>query len=187
MLHSKYVRTVILASNTFGLGSFNDKTNLAVDPSNGNIYAAQSDFHGAFGCNGILFSRSTDHGATFSPPLKISGNTCGNQGPSIAIGPSGQVYVGWEASTLGTNQSAALVTPGLAVGAAFTSSTDFGKTFSKARIVQTYIPFISEQFSGNGARECGDSPFDCPTGFTFPRFDLAGPYLATDNSQSPRP
>jgi hypothetical protein len=182
---SKYVRTVVLASNTFGLGSFNDKTNLAVDPSTGNIYAAWSDFHGVLGCNEILFSRSTDHGATFSPPLKISSNTCGNQGPSIAIGPSGQVYVGWEASTLGTNQSAALTTPGLAVGAAFTSSTDFGKTFSKARFAATYIPFISEQFSGNGARECGDAPFNCPTGFTFPRFDLAGPYLATDNSQSP--
>jgi hypothetical protein len=181
---SKYVRTVVLAHNTFGEGSFNDKTNLAVDPSNGNIYAAWSDFHGLIGCNQILFSRSTDHGVTFSPPLKISSNTCGNQGPSIAIGPSGQVYVGWEASTLGTNQFAALTTPGLAVGVAFTSSTDFGKTFSKARLVETYIPFISEQFSGNGARECGDPPFDCPTGFTFPRFDLAGPYLATDNSQS---
>jgi hypothetical protein len=178
---SKYVRTVVLAHNTFGEGSFNDKTNLAVDPSTGNVYAAWSDFHGLIRCNEILFSRSTDHGATFSPPLKISSNTCGNQGPSIAIGPSGQVYVGWEASTLGTNQFAALTTPGLAAGAAFTSSTDFGQTFSKARLVETYIPFISEQFSGNGARECGDPPFDCPTGFTFPRFDLAGPYLAADN------
>jgi len=45
-----------------------------------------------------------------------------------------------------------------------------------------YAPFVSEQFSGNGARECGDAPFNCPTGFTFPRFDLAGPYLAADNS-----
>jgi hypothetical protein len=44
-----------------------------------------------------------------------------------------------------------------------------------------YTPFVSEQFSGNGARECGDGPFACPTGFTFPRFDLAGPYLAADN------
>jgi hypothetical protein len=178
---SKYVRTVVLATNTFGQGSFNDKTNLAVDPSNGNIYAAWSDFHGLIGCNEILFSRSTDHGATFSPPLIISGNTCGNQGPSIAIGRSGQVFVGWEASTLGTNQSAALTTPGLGVGAAFTSSTDFGQTFSMPRLVAMYIPFISEQFSGNGARECGDGPFACPTGFTFPRFDLAGPYLAADN------
>jgi hypothetical protein len=162
---SKYVRTVVLASNTFGLGSFNDKTNLAVDPSTGNVYAAWSDFHGA-GCNQILFSQSTDHGATFSRPLKISSGICVNQGPSIAIGPSGKVYVGWE---------------DIGVGAAFVSSSNFGLTFSKARVVVTYTPFTSGQFSGNGARDCGDAPFACPTGFTFPRFDLAGPYLAADN------
>ena len=173
---SKYVRTVVLASNTFGLGSFNDKTNLAVDPSTGNVYAAWSDFHGS-GCNEILFSRSTDHGATFSSPLKISSGICGNQGPSIAIGPSGQVYVGWEASTGGALSAA----PGAVNGAGFAASTDFGDTFSNAEIVVTYTPFVSEQFSGNGARECGDTPFNCPTGFTFPRFDLAGPYLAADN------
>jgi hypothetical protein len=97
---AKYVRTVILASNTFGNGSFNDKTNLVVDPSTGNIYAAWSDFHGA-GCNEILFSRSTDHGASFSAPLKLSEGICGNQGPSIAIGPSGEVFIGWEANTGG--------------------------------------------------------------------------------------
>jgi len=173
---SKYIRTVILASNTFGLGSFNDKTNLAVDTSTGNIYAAWSDFHGN-GCNEILFSRSTDHGATFSAPIKISSGICGNQGPSITIGPSRQVYIGWEAFTGGSFG----VPPGSAVGAAFVSSTDFGKTFNMARIVLTYTPFTSGQFSGNGARDCGDGPFACPTGFTFPRFDLAGPYLAADN------
>lgn len=165
---SRYVRTVILASNTFGLGSFNDKTDLTVDPVTGNVYAAWSDFHGG-GCNEILFSRSTDHGATFSAPHKLSSGICGNQGPSIVVGPSGQVYVGWEAFLSGGS------------GAAFTSSTDFGKTFSMARVVVTYTPFSSGQFSGNGARECGDSPFSCPTGFTFPRFDLASPYLAADN------
>jgi hypothetical protein len=165
---SRYVRTVILASNSFGLGSFNDKTDLTVDPVTGNVYAAWSDYHGR-GCNEILFSRSTDHGATFSAPLKLSSGICSNQSPSIVIGPSGQVYVGWEAFLSGGS------------GAAFTSSTDFGKTFSMARVVVTYTPFSSGQFSGNGARECGDSPFSCPTGFTFPRFDLAGPYLAADN------
>jgi hypothetical protein len=174
---SKYVRTVVLATNTFGLGSFNDKTNLAVDPSTGNVYAAWSDFHGG-GCNEILFSRSIDHGATFSSPLKISSGICGNQGPSIVIGPSGQVYLGWEAFTGGAHG----VTPGAVTGAAFASSTNFGETFSKAQIVVTYTPFVSEQFSGNGARECGDGALACPTGFTFPRFDLAGPYLAADNA-----
>jgi hypothetical protein len=174
---AKYLRTVILAKNTFGLGSFNDKTDLAVDPTTGNVYAAWSDFHGVTGCNEILFSRSTDHGATFSAPVKISSGICGNQGPSIVIGPSGQVDVGWEANTGGALAKA----PGAANGAAFVSSSDFGQTFTKTQIVVTYKPFVSGQFSGNGARECGDGPFACPTGFTFPRFDLAGPYLAADN------
>lgn len=173
---SKYVRTVILAANTFGQGSFNDKTNLAVDPVTGNVYAAWSDFHGS-GCNEILFSRSTDQGASFSQPIKVSGGICGNQGPSIAIGPGGEVFIGWEATTGGSFAKA----PGAVTGAGFASSTDFGNTFSHARIVVNYTPFVSEQFSGNGARECGDAPFNCPTGFTFPRFDLAGPYLAADN------
>ena len=47
---SKYVRTVILATNTFGQGHFNDKTDLNVDPSTGFVYASWSDFHGS-GCN----------------------------------------------------------------------------------------------------------------------------------------
>ena len=46
----------------------------------------------------------------------------------------------------------------------------------------SYAPFTSDQFSGNGARQCGDAPFNCPTGFTFPRFDLAGPTIAADNT-----
>jgi hypothetical protein len=174
---SHYVRTVLLATNTFGLGSFNDKTDLVVDPATGNVYAAWSDFHGVTGCNEILFSRSTDHGATFSTPVKISSGICGNQGPSIAVGPGGHVFVAWEGNTGGALSR----TPGAVTGAAFASSGNFGKTFGKASIVRTYIPFISEQFSGNGARECGDSPFNCPSGQTFPRFDLAGPSLAADN------
>jgi hypothetical protein len=173
---SHYVRTVLLATNTFGQGNFNDKTDLVADPATGNVYAAWSDFHGT-GCNEILFSRSTDHGATFSQPVKISGGICGNQGPSIAIGSGGRVFVAWEANTGG----AFAMTPGAVNGAAFVASSDFGKTFGKASLVQTYTPFVSEQFSGDGARECGDAPFNCPTGQTFPRFDLAGPSLAADN------
>jgi hypothetical protein len=173
---SRYVRTVILATNTFGQGSFNDKTALLADPRSGNVYAAWSDFHGS-GCNEILFSRSTDHGATFSPPLKISSGICGNQGPSIAIGPSGQVDIAWLAGTGGSFGQA----PKAITGAAFVTSSDLGQTFSKAQIVTTYAPFTSALFSGSGARDCGDGPFACPTGFTFPRFDLAAPFLAADN------
>ena len=174
---AKYVRTVILATNTFGQGSFNDKTDLVADPTTGNVYAAWSDFHGS-GCNQILFSRSTDHGATFSPPMKISSGICSNQGPSIAVGSGGQVNVAWQGGTGGAFQKA----PGTVNGAAFVTSADQGATFSPARLAVLYSPFISGQFSGNGARECGDAPLNCPTGFTFPRFDLAGPYLAADTT-----
>src|SRR5262249_1714473 len=45
-----------------------------------------------------------------------------------------------------------------------------------------FVPFVSDSFSGNGTRECGDAPFNCPTGFTFPRFDLAYPTIATNGS-----
>jgi len=164
---SRYVRTVLVDTNTFGVGQSTDKTAIAVDPVTGNVYVAWSTFHGG-GCNQISFARSTDGGQTFSRPLKLSSGICSNQGPSIAVGTGGHVYVAWEDRS----------TP----GAAFVRSSNFGQTFSKARDATTYTPFTSEEFSGNGARECGDPPFDCPTGYTFPRFDLAGPFLAADNA-----
>ena len=175
---SRYMRTVILASNVFGEGSFNDKTGIQVDqtgsPFAGTVYAAWSDFHGS-GCNEIDISRSTDHGATFSAPLKISSFICNNQGPNIAIGPAGQVYVSWfgqVSGSFGQNTRA--------LGAAFVSSRDGGATFSMATIAVPFDPFVSNAFSGNGARQCGDGPFACPSGQTFPRFDLAQPTIATD-------
>jgi hypothetical protein len=175
---SHYLRTVILARNTFGLGSFNDKTGMQVDQTNsafaGNVYAAWSDFHGA-GCNEILFALSTDHGATFSAPMKLSGSICGNQGPNIGIGPSGQVYVSWFGQKSGSKGQNTRVQ-----GAAFAASLDGGRSFGMADVVVPFNPFTSSVFSGNGARDCGDPTLNCPTGQTFPRFDLAQPSIATD-------
>jgi len=142
-------------------------------PNDGNVYAAWSDFHNV-GCNEIRFSRSTDHGATFSAPLKLSSGICGNQGPNIAVAPDGTVYVAWEAFPNGALRGVR--------GAAFVKSTDGGQTFTKAAIVVTYRAFSSDVFSGNGARDCGDGVFACPSGFTFPRFDLAQPSLTTNGS-----
>jgi hypothetical protein len=177
---SRYVRTVILATNTFGQGSFNDKTGIQVDQTSsafaGNVYAAWSDFHGR-GCNEILFARSTDHGATFSAPMKIS-TICNNQGPNIGIGPNGQVYVSWFANTGGTKSLGS----NFVQGAAFATSLDGGKTFNKDSIVVPFNPFTSGAFSGNGSRDCGDGALACPSGQTFPRFDLAQPTIATDDS-----
>ena len=174
---SRYVRTVIVGTNTFGQGSFNDKTAIGVDPANGDVFAAWSDFHGK-GCNQINVSVSTDQGATFSPPMKVSGGLCNNQGPNFAFGPDGQVYLAWTANNGGTKSRGTQN----ANGVAFVTSSNAGRTFSPAHIVVFFNAFLSDQFSGNGARECGDAPFNCPTGFTFPRFDLAYPTITTNGS-----
>jgi hypothetical protein len=174
----KYVRTVLLNTNTSGQGQFNDKTGLAVDPATGDVYAAWSDFHGQ-GCNTILFSRSTNHGASFSAPLKVSAGICSNQGPYMAVGPAGQLYLTWSGQTGGSKGQNSVN------GATFVVSTNHGASFSAPRFAATYSPFVSGNFSGNGSRDCGDGPFACPTGFTFPRFDLAGPTIATDNTTNP--
>jgi hypothetical protein len=173
---SRYLRTVIVGTNTFGRGQSTDKTGIGVDPTTGDVFAAWSVFHGS-GCNEIDVARSTNQGLTFSAPLKVSGGLCTNQGPNWAFGPSGQVDLTWQASgggSKGQGQSAN--------GAGFVSSVDGGQTFSSARIAVFYAPFKSNAFSGNGARQCGDGPFACPTGFTFPRFDLASPTITTSGT-----
>jgi hypothetical protein len=110
--------------------------------------------------------------------MKVSGGLCSNQGPNFAFGPSGQVYLVWQANNGGTKSQHATSN-----GFAFVTSNDHGASFSKAQIVVDFAPFQSGEFSGNGARECGDAPFNCPTGFTFPRFDLAYPTITTNGSE----
>jgi hypothetical protein len=58
-------------------------------------------------------------------------------------------------------------------------STDGGESFGAAAHVATIDLFDSSQFSGNGATDCGDGPFACPSGFTFSRFTTA-PAVAAD-------
>lgn len=65
---------------------------------NGNVYVVWSDQASACtasGCNkDVLFSRSTDHGATFSAPLNLSNNgSSGN--PVIALDAQGAINVIW--------------------------------------------------------------------------------------------
>lgn len=65
---------------------------------NGNVYVVWSDQASACtasGCNkDVFFSRSTDHGGTFSAPLNLSNNgSSGN--PVIALDAQGQINVIW--------------------------------------------------------------------------------------------
>jgi hypothetical protein len=98
---ARYVRTVIVGSGSPALnGRFNDKTAIEVDrgvnsPYAGNVYGAWSIFQGIGGNNSIQFTRSTDHGATFSHAAKISTGSKNVQFADIAVTSNGTVYLAY--------------------------------------------------------------------------------------------
>ncbi len=101
----EFSRSIIVdrgASAPFLLGQFNDKTAIEADRTqsacSGNVYFAYSRFQGA-GANSIQFSRSTNHGATFSHPMKVSASVHGVQFADIAVTSNGHVYVSRRMST----------------------------------------------------------------------------------------
>jgi hypothetical protein len=177
-------------------GRFNDKTALGVDrgassPYQGNVYAAWSEFQGAAGNNEIQFARSTDHGATFSKPVKISEGVKDNQFADVAVTRDGTVYVVWRQFEGRGHQDDAVV---------FARSTDGGRTFSKAQVAVTFDSFdaaddygdpaaaeaaheaayrnadgpeseVADEESVGSARDCGSGPNACLAGFTFFRHD----------------
>ena len=165
-------------------GVFNDKTAINVDRTggtyDGNVYFAYSRFNGN-GSNAIYFARSTDHGVTFSQPVKISEPVHSVQDPEISITGDGHVFVTFRQFD-GPGQSGSFVD--------ITQSTDGGQTFGPVQQVQqfvasdaadqpapTAIPQPTSQLddpaSGDvapentGARDCGDFSGACKSGFTF--------------------
>src|SRR5947207_964005 len=60
-------------------------------------------------------------------------------------------------------------------------STNAGLSFGPPSLVSNIDIFDSSQFSGNGSVDCGDVPFDCPTGLTFSRF-TSNSAVAADGS-----
>jgi len=119
-------------------GTFTDKEWMEIDtnapaasPCAGNVYVAHTNFHGLGGNSPIMFSASTDGGATFSQPRTIStggpSGTPNNQGADIAVGPSGTIYVAYNAFERSTGlDSINLV-----------KSTDCGKKWSQPVLVGT--------------------------------------------------
>jgi hypothetical protein len=204
-----YVRTVLVARGTPALnGVFNDKTAIEVDrgadsPFEGNVYTAFSVFQGG-GTNEIKFSRSTDHGATFTNPRRISAGSLGNQGADIAVTSNGDVYVTWN----GTVGSAANGRDAML----FVKSVDGGRHFSRPRVAADFDGFDAADQSGDpeeaeeaheeafenadgpeseaepssagDARDCGSGPFACLSGFVFFRHHSA-PHITADASGDP--
>jgi hypothetical protein len=107
-----------------------DKDWIAVDNSagapatGGNVYVAWTHFTAT--THYVLFSRSTDHGATWSTPIQISlpAQNGAVEGSQVAVGPSGEVYVGYEVFFAGGKRQQYLA-----------KSTDGGVSFSSAAAI----------------------------------------------------
>jgi hypothetical protein len=147
-------------------GLFQDKDNVVVDqtngPHSGNVYVAWSQYTGQAGNNAVLVSRSTNHGLTFSQPVRATPVSLGTASfADAAVGPDGAVYVTFINYPSTSNPSTNIW---------LVKSTNGGVTFGRPALVASIVQFDSSQYSGGFSSDCGDGPFACPTGFTFSRF-----------------
>ena len=165
-----FARSVIVArgsSAPYLLGKFNDKTAIEVDRTrgrySGNVYFSWSRFTGNGGV-GIFLARSTDHGKTWSKPMKLSAGIHDVQFPDIAITGSGKVYVTFRQFASRSGQQDAVV---------YVRSTDGGRSFSSPRSVTTFTPYDAEDryVTGGVARDGGDLTNAVESGYTFFRRD----------------
>ena len=160
------------------LGVFNDKTAIEADRTSsscaGNVYFAWSRFVGN-GANAIYFSRSTDHGVTFSAPAQLTSSVQSVQFPDISVTSNGHVYITFRQFAFHSELNAVDVV----------KSTNCGATFSPPKVLQTIAPMglVDVLASGGGARDCGDAAGACQSGYTFFRADT-GPRSTADQADS---
>jgi hypothetical protein len=171
------------------LGQFNDKTAIEVDRTggacSGNVYFSYSRFTGNGGV-AVEFTRSTDHGRTFTKPMKLSASIHDVQFPDISVTSNGHVYITFRQfeSKRGHADD----------GVVIARSTDCGRTFSPPQVIQPFIHYDaqdvpgeeegpattgpddpaggeSEEAADGTARDCGDFEAACQSGYTFFRQD----------------
>src|SRR6267142_2531124 len=111
--------------NVSANADFSFTPQLAVDLG-GNIYVVWEDDTNTN--NNILFSRSTDSGATFSAPKNLSNSSGFSFSPRIATDTHGGINVVWEDDTPGN------------LDVMFSHSTDGGLTFSTPLNVSNDAP-----------------------------------------------
>ena len=110
------------------------KTALAAG-ADGSLYAAWRHVYPG-NIRDIAFTLSRDGGRTFSTPARVSEDKwvldgCPENGPAMAVGPKGRIYLVWPTLVSGSNAGSE---PALAL---FYSSSDDGRTFSARRRLAT--------------------------------------------------
>ena len=106
-----------------GKGLFNDKEWIAADASDTTgltAYVTWTEFEGA--SSAIVISKTTDGGVNWTAPQLVSTVFTNDQGSTVLVGSSGQVYVSFETFNGSTD------------AVAFATSTDGGATFNTRQI-----------------------------------------------------
>ena len=183
-------------------GHFEDKIELEADDGidspyrNKHVYVCWARFTGSGANNFIEFARSTDGGLTWSTQ-KISESIHGNQECDIAVSRTGVVMVTWRQYEFKPNQGQAQKD-----AIAWARSDNGGATFTKPAVAREFLHWdMGDETSNpvaNGqarfdacqiadgtlggcegphprafARDCGDGPFLCQTGYVFGRVNSA--------------
>lgn len=87
----------------------------------GDVYVAWLDERDkAQGSSSVYFSRSSDHGVTFSRNVRIAASACVCCRPQLYVGPSGDIYLAWRQIFEGDVRDMVMA-----------HSNDGGKTFSQ--------------------------------------------------------
>jgi hypothetical protein len=130
------VRTSLKAST-----NVEDKPWLAVDTSSsafaGNVYASWTHFTAI--TDVIFFSRSTNHGVTWSKAIQINPTSQNGavQGSQVAVGPAGEVYVAYEVFFTG-GKGQHLIAKSTNGGVSFGTPVALTPTFNNLSFSSTY-------------------------------------------------
>lgn len=175
------------------LGHFEDKVQLEVDrgvdsPYEGNVYMCWARFTASGANNGVWLATSSDGGRTFRQQ-KLSEAVHGSQFCDIAVTRNGSVYVAWRQFEFASGQDQR-------DAAVYAKSTDGGQSFTKPTVIsefqawdpgdRTFSPadygqakydacMASDLGPGScagpepraSARDCGDGPLACQSGYVF--------------------
>lgn len=104
----------------------------------------------------ILFSRSTDRGASFSStPVSIGGSilgTTGGLGVNLAVGPNGEVYAAWSANNVWPPSSSTPTKLG------FNKSSDGGASWQTAKSIRSVLGLPNFLNKGGNSVRVGTLP-----------------------------
>jgi hypothetical protein len=109
------------------VGRFHDKEWIAVDLNTGNVYVTWTMFVG-YNTGHIMFSRSTDHGSSWSTPSKIAefASDTDAQGSFVQVDKNGTIHVVWRDFSDDTIH--------------YTKSTDQGNSWAPVRAIVQMEP-----------------------------------------------